>query len=214
MITRVRRERLTYVSFDALVELYDSVQEVERAAREGVLIEAGCALGGSALIMAAAKKRTRPFFVYDGFDLIPPPTEVDGPDAERRYHAIISGRSMGIRRDRYYGYENNLVDRVRATFDDYGQSIVERNIHLVKGMYAETLNVTQPVALAHLDCDWYDSVLTCFRRIEPRLVPNGRIIVDDYDYWPGCRKAVEDYFTDKKDRYLLEFHQRLHIVRR
>ena len=34
----------------------------------------------------------------------------------------------------------------------------------------------EPVALAHLDCDWYASVLTCLENIVPRLAPGGVLV--------------------------------------
>jgi hypothetical protein len=70
------------------------------------------------------------------------------------------------------------------------------------------------VALAHLDGDWYASTMTCLRQIAPRLVPGAAIVVDDYDAWSGCRRAVDEYFQKHSDGFRLERRTRLHIVRR
>ena len=32
----------------------------------------------------------------------------------------------------------------------------------------------------------------------PLLEKNGILIIDDYGYWKGARKAVDEYFIDKK----------------
>jgi asparagine synthase (glutamine-hydrolysing) len=74
--------------------------------------------------------------------------------------------------------------------------------------------VDEPVALAHIDAAWYQSVRTCLERIEPKLSQGGVLVIDDYDQWSGCRKAVEEYFADKRDRYQFVRRSRLHIVRR
>ena len=74
-------------------------------------------------------------------------------------------------------------------------------------------SLCQDVALAHVDGDWYESVMTCLERIAPYLVPEGRIVIDDYDSWSGCRKAVDEYFSDKRDRYEFVRKSRLHTVR-
>ena len=72
----------------------------------------------------------------------------------------------------------------------------------------------EPLALAHVDCDWYDSVRTCLERIVPRLVPGGVLVIDDYYRWSGCRSAVDDYFaTQPRKAFRFRRRARLQIVR-
>jgi hypothetical protein len=56
------------------------------------------------------------------------------------------------------------------------------NVTLFKGLFSATINGSEPVKIAHLDGDWYESAITC---IIPRLVVNGSIIIDDYAAWSG-----------------------------
>src|SRR3954471_493317 len=160
-------ESLTYLEEDALGDLIEQVRLTEETGRSGILIEAGCALGGSAIAIAATKSKTRPLFVYDLFAMIPPPSERDDADVHERYRVIKSGKSSGIGGKTYYGYVENLFDTVTQNFARLGFPIAANNIHLVKGMFQDTLQIDQPVALAHLDGDWFDSVMTCLQRIEP-----------------------------------------------
>ena len=51
----------------------------------------------------------------------------------------------------------------------------------------------EPVAIAHVDVDWYHPVMTSLRRIVPRLVAGGSVIIDDYHDWGGCRKATDEF---------------------
>ena len=213
-IKRVRQEKLTYLDVSALADLCERVAQVQRDGREGIIIEAGCALGGSAVVIAAVKEPSRPFYVYDLFGMIPPPSERDGRDAHERYALIANHRTGGIKGDEYYGYQQDLFDRVKATFTRLGYPIEEHNIHMVQGLFEDTLEVTQPVVLAHLDCDWYDSVLTCLQRIEPRLIQGGALIIDDYDDWSGCRAAVDDYFAGRQSEFDFVQRSRLHIIRK
>lgn len=75
------------------------------------------------------------------------------------------------------------------------------------------MKVESPVSLAHIDCDWHDSVLTCLNRIEPHLVTGGTLIVNDY--WLGCRKAVHKYFENKNSNdYSFTKKADLFIVKR
>jgi asparagine synthase (glutamine-hydrolysing) len=180
----------------------------------GVLIEAGCALGGSAIVIATAKSRGRPFFVHDVFGMIPPPSEEDGVDVHQRYETILSGQSNGIKGGKYYGYEDDLVGKVTDNFARHGIVVADRNVHLVRGLFEDTIIGDEPVALAHIDGDWYNSVKVCLDRIAPRLVPGGVLVIDDYDAWSGCRKAVDEWFAGKDDRFVFVRRERLHIERR
>lgn len=212
-IRKVRREKLTFLKLPALTDLVEVVRLIHKQGIQGEFIEAGCAQGGSALVIAAVKDPARPFSIYDTFELIPPPSEQDGADVHRRYETIISGQAQGIKGELYYGYLPDLYERVRLSFERYGMPVQVNQIHLVKGLFQDTLIPAQPVAFAHLDCDWYESVLTCLQRIEPLLVPGGVLVIDDYDDWSGCKKAVDEYFQDKKQNFLFTKKATLHIQR-
>lgn len=214
-IARVWRDRLTYLEPPALADLWDRAREVERRGLPGVLVETGCALGGSAIVLAAAKARERELRVYDVFGMIPAPSKADGADVLTRYDVISSGDAEGLDGDPYYGYEPNLAGKVASTFDRYSLPRFEHGVRLVQGLYHDTLHLDGPVALAHVDCDWYESVLVCLERIVPHLVPGGVLVIDDYDAWSGCRRAVDDYFgAGGGGEFDFERRERLHVVRR
>ncbi len=214
IIRAVRNDSLTYLNEDALRDLYNEVIRLEKQKADGILIEAGCALGGSAIVITTAKSKSRPFYVYDVFGMIPPPSEKDGDDVHERYKVIESGKSEGIGQDKYYGYEADLLNKVSENFSRHHADAEQNNVHLVKGLFQNTLDVHEKVALAHIDGDWYESVMTCLQRIEPHLVAGAAMVIDDYNDWSGCRTAVDEYFSDKKDRYDFVQKARLHIVRK
>lgn len=213
IINKVKDSRLTYLERLALVELYQTVSFIEENKINGILIEAGVALGGSAIVIAAAKNKMRQLNLYDTFEMIPPPSKKDGKDVQHRWMDILSGKAQGIQGDLYYGYNNNLLEQVKSNFSDFGFDPEEYNIELIKGLFQDTVQVNQPVAFAHLDCDWYESVWTCLERIEPHLVPGGELVIDDYEHWSGCRRAVDDYFNNRYEGYLFKQFSRLHIVK-
>lgn len=166
------------------------------------------------MVMATAKSRQRPFYLYDAFGMIPPPSTKDGDDAHGRYGLIKSGKAVGIGGEKYYGYEKDLFTRVKQTFKNFGFSLTKENLHLVQGLYEDSLYPDAPVALAHLDCDWHDSVMVCLQRIEPLLVPGGVLVIDDYDAWSGCRTAVDAYFSGRRDEFDFIWKSRLHIIKK
>jgi asparagine synthase (glutamine-hydrolysing) len=196
-IARVRDEKLTYLSQARLLALGSACRTTERKLRRGTIIEAGCALGGSAIVLCAAKSAARPLVVYDTFGMIPAPSGHDGLDVHERYQVIKSGNATGIGGDRYYGYIDDLLSRVIESFHAFGFAPDEHAVTFVKGMFQQTLQVTSPVSLAHIDGDWYESVMTCLTRIEPFLLPGGRLVIDDYFDWSGCRTAVDEYFKHR-----------------
>jgi hypothetical protein len=211
-IAQARREHLTYLKQDNLRELAAMVIDADRGALPGLVIEAGTALGGSAIVMAAAKAPERPMKVYDVFGMIPPPGAHDGSDVHERYETIAGGRARGVGGDTYYGYRSDLYREVDESFTRLGVATAEHNVELVQGLFEDTIELDEPVAIAHLDGDWYESTMTCLTRIAPLLVPGGRIVLDDYYAWSGCRAAVDEYFGGR-DGFHREHRTRLHVVR-
>jgi Macrocin-O-methyltransferase (TylF) len=211
-IAKARDEHLTYLKPEHLRALAAVVGGVERRALPGLIVEAGTARGGSAIVMAAAKAPARPMKVYDVFGMIPPPGEEDGPDVHERYAKITAGEAQGVGGDTYYGYRDDLYAEVTDSFARLGVPAAEHNVELVQGLFEDTIDLDEPVAFAHLDGDWYESTMTCLTRIAPLLVPGGRIVLDDYYMWSGCRRAVDEYFGGR-DGFRQEQRARLHVVR-
>lgn len=97
---------------------------------------------------------------------------------------------------------------------DFDIDCAAENVELIKGLFEDTMAIDTPVALAHIDCDWYDSVMTCLQRIVGHLVPGGRLVIDDYDHWSGCKTAIDEFFADRHDEFEFQHFNRLHIVKR
>ena len=192
IILTVREKKLTYLSQEKLVAVYDAVKSTNHL--DGILIEAGCALGGSGIVIAKAKADNKDLYIYDIFGQIPPPSEKDGEDVHARYATIAGGKSTGIGGELYYGYRENLLDQVKENFKQCGIELSDK-IHFVKGLYQDTLKISSPVSFAHIDCDWYESVMICLEQIIPNLMVGGLVIIDDYVAWSGCRRAVDEYLS-------------------
>ena len=73
-------------------------------------------------------------------------------------------------------------------------------IHLVKGKVEETIPSVLPdrLALLRLDTDWYESTKHELIHLFPLLESRGLLILDDYGFWEGVRKATDAYFSDHK----------------
>jgi hypothetical protein len=205
---QVRDANLTYLDRKALVELGMAA----RRAPQGAVVEAGVALGGSAVMLAAGRRGGVPLLLFDVFATIPAPSVKDGADVKERYEEIRSGRSRGLGGELYYGYRDDLQVEVRDNLERFGFDPSIDDIELIKGRFEDTLRLDEPVALAHLDCDWYGSVKVCLQRLAPIIVPGGRFVVDDYDHWSGARRAVDE-FVGHNRQFRAERHGRVHLVR-
>ena len=212
--SNITAKNLSYLGTEAIYELAQVARDNEKAHLEGAIVETGCALGGSAIALAYAKSRERQLFVYDAFGMIPPPSPQDDQDVHNRYEVILSGISSGIGGETYYGYIENLDDKVRENFVSFGFDLKDNHIQLVKGLYEDTLQIDFPVSLAHIDCDWFDSVLISLQRIEPSLVRGGTLIIDDYYAYSGCKKAVDEYFNNKQESFRFVSKSRLQIIKK
>jgi len=200
-IFKIKKLQLTYLNFSKLINLSRCVKSIDRYQIPGVIVEAGCALGGSAILIALSKSKYRELNIYDTFEQIPPPSVMDEADAFERYQTIKDGKAKGIRNGQYYGYEENLLTKVINNFTNFNLSPEEHKIFLHQGLFEDTLKITEPVAMAHIDSDWYDSIITSLERIVPKLSYNGIILIDDYYDWKGAKKAVNDFFSDKRDHF-------------
>jgi len=80
-----------------------------------------------------------------------------------------------------------------------------RRLHYVEGMVEDTIPGQAPaqIAILRLDTDWYASTKHELHELYPRLSSGGVLIIDDYGWWHGCRKAVEEFLEETGARLLL-----------
>ena len=93
--------------------------------------------------------------------------------------------------------------RAAASLDDVREAMrsveyPDERIQYVQGPVEDTLPDAAPaeIALLRLDTDWYASTKHELVHLYPRLLPGGVLIVDDYAYWLGARKAVDEFLTE------------------
>jgi O-methyltransferase len=86
-----------------------------------------------------------------------------------------------------------------------GVGYPEEQIHFVEGPVEETVPGSAPaeLALLRLDTDWYESTKHELEHLYPRLARGGVLILDDYGYWQGARRAVDEYLAGLDSPLLL-----------
>jgi O-methyltransferase len=202
----VRRNGLTYLSYRKLLNLERCLAELKSRDVDGDVLEFGVALGGSGILMAKQLGPGRKYFGFDVFGMIPPPNpQVDGQDSMSRYRDIASGNSKGLAGKSYYGYEKNLLDKVRREFESYGL-IEPMQVRFIKGLFEDAWPKSAPeikrVALVHIDCDWHDAVAYCLKSTSEIVVIGGFIVLDDYNDYAGAKKAV-DAFLETSSNFII-----------
>lgn len=90
-------------------------------------------------------------------------------------------------------------------------------IRLLKGFFSDTLPELSNCrfSIAHLDCDLYQSYLTCLDFLYPRMVPGGCMVFDEYDFsrdvYPGAQRALDEFFSGRPEK--LQRFPDVHVAR-
>jgi len=195
----VSSDRLTYLTSVKMRRLEATVTATLNLNVPGHVAEFGIALGGSAIVMAKhARRYKRQFHGFDVFGMIPPPvSDKDDERSRERFEIIASGKSEGILGDEYYGYREDLYGDVCRSFQRYGMPVDGVTVQLHKGLFSDTLHAfpMEPIAVAHVDCDWYEPVKLCLSEIAKRSGVGSTIILDDFNAWSGCRQASIEFLS-------------------
>lgn len=185
----------TMVPLPALRNADRLAREVESEGIEGAVVECGVWRGGCAAVLAEAVRQTgghRKLWLFDSFEGLPEPTGADGPDAARYAGGKTDGKLSPIGRllARREDVEGLLFRHLR---------LPREQIEIRPGWFQETLPAARdkigPIAILRLDADWYESTRVCLEALYGQVAPGGFVIVDDYDFWEGCRKATDEFLA-------------------
>lgn len=172
-----------------------SVEYVARNEIPGAIVECGVWRGGSVMAVALTLLRLgvsdRDLYLFDTFE------GMTAPGAEDVKHT--GEPAADLLADPVAGEEIKAaapLEDVRSTL--LGLGYPRERILFVQGPVEETLPGAAPaeIALLRLDTDWYASTKHELVHLYPRLSRGGVLIVDDYAYWLGARRAVDEYIEE------------------
>lgn len=72
----------------------------------------------------------------------------------------------------------------------------------------------QKIAVAHIDCDWYDPVKFCLAAVNSRLSKGSTLIFDDYYDYGGCRTAVDEFLADHGHLFTADMGENVALTRK
>jgi O-methyltransferase len=200
IITSVRSRTMT--SREKLNALIFAVRYVVRHDIPGDIVECGVWRGGSMMTIAKTLQSVdaadRRLHLYDTYEGMTEPTEHD-----RRHDGRMAADMLAVTgRDGHVWAAASLED-VQQGMRETGYP--EGLITYYKGPVEQTIpeNAPEQISILRLDTDWYESTRHELEHLFPRLVPGGVLLLDDYGWWEGCRKAVEEFLADTKIPMLL-----------
>lgn len=171
----------TMVKVSLLFAYYDLVKQIATNKVNGAVVECGVWNGGAAAIMAMSMLdagENRPIWLFDSFEGVPEPTEKDEQNEKTHY---------------FKGWLTGSERKVNKVLQKMGVS--EEDIHIRRGWFKDTFpqNQIDQIAVLHIDADWYEPVKLCLEKFYPYMSPGGIVILNDYNHWLGCNKAVKEF---------------------
>lgn len=146
---------------------------------DGDIAEVGVYKGASAKLLCD-NKAEKSLHLFDTFEGLPEIGKFDNPQK------FESGGFMCT------------AEKVR---EFVGES---EDVFFYKGVFPNTVAPVESkcFSFVHLDVDLYQGTKDALTFFCPRMSPGGLILIHDYTYAEGVRKAVDDFFADKRNPVL------------
>jgi hypothetical protein len=172
-----------------LYNLYHSCRYVIDNKIDGDIVECGVFLGGNVMFMAevfrrhdySLDRRILGFDTFHGF-------------VRRSEHDIdLKGNEVCQPNDPSW----NFLKVARANVESVGYDPMR--LFLIEGDVLQTLPlaIDRPIALLRLDTDTYDTTKFELEQCWPNIVKGAPVIIDDYGWCLGARKATDDFINGR-----------------
>ncbi len=195
----------TMTSIERMYALYKATCHVVDRGVTGDFVECGVWRGGSVMMIALTLLsrgcNDRYLWLYDTFNGMTPPSDHDIQEMSGRTASEILSERERSAADPFWG----IAGRSEVETNLRGTGYPADRVRIVEGDVITTIPASIPseIALLRLDTDWYQSTRHELEHLYPRVSRGGVLIVDDYGYWRGSRKATDEYFSSLRDAPLL-----------
>lgn len=194
LIEQLLRENLTMVSRERLYATALSARNICNNNISGDFVECGVWRGGNIILAAKVFEFygvEKKYWLYDTFTGMTKPTEIDFSNFEgsaiRTYDILRRSDSRWC--------ESSLRD-VKENLARFNLDL--SNFNFIIGDVLETLklpaNNPESICILRLDTDWYESTKMELDCLYDKVNLHGIIMFDDYGYWGGHRKAIDEFF--------------------
>lgn len=195
----VKEKKLTMISDRRMIENIQIAKFISLNNIKGDFVECGVWRGGSALLVKMifeSYNNNSKVWLFDTFKGMTKPTNQD---------IDINGNPAID----FYKQNDNFdfnqwcyasIEEVKYNFKVSGVKI--ENCNFIEGDVLDTIPkvITQlkNICFLRLDTDWYQSTKLELEYLYPKIIKNGFLVIDDYGYWKGSKKATDEYFTKNK----------------
>jgi len=173
----------TMIGYKRLTNIEHCIRTIKEDGIEGDLIETGVWRGGAVIFMKAVLNELeisdKKVWVADSFQGLPKPKKKFAIDKLSNLH---KQRILKVSKEEV---ENN--------FRQY--DLLDDQVKFIQGWFDETLPKApiEKLSLLRLDGDLYESTIIALDSLYPKLAIGGFVIIDDFNAFQFCKKAVLDY---------------------
>ena len=174
--------------------IIQSLIHIKNCKIKGDIVETGVFHGGGLILINETLKKLKlkkKIWGYDTFEGI--------PKINIKHDEVLGGQKIKLTSKGDKSIYLNL-NKVKTNLKNNG--FRNKLPILVKGDTRITLNnkknVPKKISFIRLDTDFYESTLKELKTLYPRLSKNGVLMIDDYGHHKGSKKAVDEFFRNKK----------------
>ena len=180
---------LTMIGLNRLNNIEYCIRTLLKDKIEGDFVETGVWRGGAAILMRGILKelmiKDRVVWLADSFEGLPKPNSKVYP--ADKGNDLYKLRILSC----------SLKD-VQNNFKAYG--LLDEQVQFLQGWFKDTLPIApiKKISLLRLDGDLYESTHLALKHLYPNLSSGGFVIVDDYNAFPFCKSAVDEFRREFK----------------
>jgi len=205
LIDNIKKSKITGLSNERLIDTALATIYACKNNIPGSFVECGVQSGANPIIAAKIFdffEKQNKVYLFDTFDGMTEPSDLDISPFEGS--ASTTYRAY---KDQGEKWCFSSLEDVKNNFKNFGVS-TERCIFIVGDVNTtllENKNIPSSISVLRLDTDWYESTKTEMNALYPNLSIGGALLLDDYGYWDGSKKAVDDFFESRLEDPLLYF---------
>jgi len=182
LIDKIVNNEFTMLSRERLINLYFQCSKFRNTSYS--FVECGTGKGGALAIMKYVASENNQVFGFDSFEKMPDTTDKDIGDGNKCNPKAWVGVNI-----------SGGIENVYNTFNKLNIGL--NNVYLIKGYFEDTLHKNKSklknIAVLRVDCDWYEPVKRCLDELYEQVIEGGTIIIDDYDFFIGAKKATDEF---------------------
>lgn len=205
LIDKILDEDLTMTSAERLLATFISVKHVCNLNIQGDIVECGVWRGGNSIVALYALNKlnnnNKALWMYDTFKGMTKPSLYDFENSDGKLAKEEFDKNAD---ENHNNWCYASLQDVNENIKNYRKGV---EVKMIEGDIIETLkiksNIPSSISVLRLDTDWYESTKKELEILYPKLSTGGVLIIDDYGHWGGCKKAVDEYFSNLEKKPLL-----------